>query len=280
MSPPLYGHYTTLAGLMGIVKSETLWATNIKFLNDEQEFQHALDMIKEIIPKANIAPQHSQYSSHREYVDRIGKELDSLDRYQADSVFTLSFSEETDLLSQWRGYCPANNGYCLIFEVQQIYETIKSAFEDCYLVACVYEIKQKETQLKTLLNNYWVKYVKAKSEKEKKRLLDQLARELMLLASYFKHPSFAEEKEHRIVVLLDYAPDANLQFREGRFSLIPYIELPAPRKSIQKICIGPTGHKQLARRALETFLDNCYGIPATTLGDLKITFSSTPFRPW
>ena len=280
MNPQRYGHYTSLSGLMGIVKNETLWATNIKFLNDEHEFQHALDLIKEIILKAKITPADSNYSRYQEYVSRIGDKLNSLDRYEAESVFTLAFSEETDLLSQWRGYCPSNNGYCLIFDVEQIYEAIKSVFDDCHLVKCVYDNAQKETQLKKLLNDNWAKYGQIEGEKEKKGLLDELEKKLMLLASYFKHPSFEEEKEHRIVVLLTYAPDSDLRFREGRFSLIPYIELPAPRKTIRKICIGPTAHKELAKRALETFLDKCYGVPTTLIGELEITFSGTPYRPW
>jgi hypothetical protein len=82
------------------------------------------------------------------------------------------------------------------------------------------------------------------------------------------------------VVLVKYAPDSDLRFREGRFSLIPYIELPAPRKIIRKICIGPTAHKQLAKRALETFLENCYGFPPMLVGELEISFSGTPYRPW
>jgi hypothetical protein len=30
-------HYTTAAGLLGILNSSTLWATDLRFLNDAQE---------------------------------------------------------------------------------------------------------------------------------------------------------------------------------------------------------------------------------------------------
>ena len=36
---PLY-HYTSLEGLRGIVDSRTLWATDIRYLNDAQELHH------------------------------------------------------------------------------------------------------------------------------------------------------------------------------------------------------------------------------------------------
>lgn len=274
-----YGHYTSLSGLLGIVKAETLWATNIKFLNDEQEFQHALDMIKEIISKSKITSNNPTYSLNKKFISDVTEKLKSLDSYEADSVFTLSFSEQTDLLSQWRGYCPDNNGYCVVFDADILLELANSNLGICHLVKCVYDKKQKEDQIKKLLNNYWSKYVELKNDDLKKSLLEDLTSEIMLLASYFKHQSFEEEKEHRIVILLEYAPDNDLKFREGHFSLIPYIELQAPRKHIKKICIGPTANKELAKRALETFWEKCFGMPSF-IGYLVIEFSKTPYRPW
>lgn len=280
MSSPLYGHYTPLSGLIGIVKSQTLWATNIKFLNDEHEFQHAIDLIKNIVKNAKITKDHSDYNAYQEFKTHVNSRLNHLSNYDTESVFTLSFSEQTDLLSQWRGYCPANNGYCIIFDVTKLYEEVKSKIKDCHLVKCIYDLKDKETRLKKVLNEYWGKYLKVNNDKARIKLFDELEEELMLLASYFKHPSFEEEKEHRIVVILPYAADGDLLFREGRFSLIPYIELPASRKTIKKICIGPTAHKELTKRALETFLEKCFEFPVTTFSDLEITFASTPYRPW
>ena len=274
-----YGHYTSISGLMGIVKNETIFATNIRFLNDEHEFHHALDLIKNLIPQSKITSDHPNHSLHKEYVNQITQQLKSLDNYQSDGVFTFSFSEEIDLLSQWRGYCPANNGYCIVFDAEKIHKTIKENFDDCHLVKCVYDNDQKEAQLKKLLNDYWTKYIETNEKKEKKMVVEHLTKEILLLASYFKHPSFAEEKEHRLVILLEYAPDNDIKFREGRFSLIPYIELPAPRSAIKKLCIGPTAQKLLAKRALEAFLEKSYGIPVF-VGDVEIEFSKTPYRSW
>lgn len=280
MTTPLYGHYTPLPGLMGIIKDETLWATNIKFLNDEHEFKHAIDLIKTIVKNAKITKDHSDYTTYQNFKSNVDLALEHLSNYDTESIFTLSFSAETDLLSQWRGYCPENNGYCIIFDLNELFEDVKSKFEKCHLVQCVYDAKDKETKLKNVLNDYWQKYLKTRTKKEKNDLFTNLADELMLLASFFKHPSFEEEQEHRIVVILPFATDEDLQFREGRFSLIPYIKLSAPRKTIKKICIGPTVHKELAKRALETFLEKSFGFPVTTFDDLEITFSSTPYRPW
>lgn len=70
--------------------------------------------------------------------------------------------------------------------------------------------------------------------------------EITLLASYFKHPSFSEEKEWRLIVKLDYAPDEDIKFREGKTYLIQYIELPFDFSFLSSIVIGPTSNKELA----------------------------------
>jgi len=274
-----FGHYTSQAGLLGIVGTETLWATNIKFLNDEYEFQHAIDLIKEIIPTSNIKSDHRDHGIYKDFITSLEKQLKSLNNYRSESIFTLSFSEETDLLSQWRGYCPDNNGYCLILKIDEILENAKSMYDNVHLVKCIYDKETKETQIKDTLNEFWSSYIKSDDKKERKNIIEKLSTEIMLLASYFKHPSFSEEKEHRIVVILDYAPDHDLKFREGKFSIIPYLELTAPRKCIDTICIGPTSNKTLSRRALETFLDTKFGLPVI-FGDLEILYSKTPYRPW
>lgn len=37
--PPILHHYTTQEGLLGIVESKSIWATNIYYLNDAAEYK-------------------------------------------------------------------------------------------------------------------------------------------------------------------------------------------------------------------------------------------------
>jgi hypothetical protein len=272
-----YGHYTSQSGLIEIISSETLWATNIKFLNDEQEFQHALELIRGLIPKSKITPDHRDHAVYSQFIEQIEKELNSLDRYVTESIYTFSFSQEIDLLSQWRGYCSDNNGFCLVFDIEKTFEHVKEKHPNVHLMECVYETNVKEKKIKEVLNNYWSQFFSASTKEKKKNIIDQLAKDVTLLASYFKHPSFSEEKEKRIVVILEFPAHSGLQFRTGRFSLIPFISLPVPRLCIKKICIGPTANKELAKRALEMFLETIYRDPFGGPGSF---FSKTPYRPW
>lgn len=280
MDSNYFGHYTSQPGLIGIISTEVIWATNIKFLNDEHEYQDALNLVEEIIKKSKITPDHRDHAVYKTYIERINRKLKTLDAYTTESIFTFSLSQETDLLSQWRGYCSQNNGYCIVFDIDKLYEKIKSVCESVHLVSCVYERKDKERKLKDLLNQYWSKYLSVSDDKKRKTIMDNFADEVMLLASHFKHPSFSEEREKRIVVFSEHVPDSGHKFREGKFSIIPYIELPAPRDYIKIIIIGPTSNKNLAKRALEMFLEKAFGFPPSLFGDLDVEFSITPYRPW
>ncbi len=42
--PDVVYHYTTAAGLLGICTSKKIWATDIRYLNDSEEFQYTLDL--------------------------------------------------------------------------------------------------------------------------------------------------------------------------------------------------------------------------------------------
>jgi hypothetical protein len=277
-----YGHYTTQAGLMGIIGSQKIWATNIKFLNDEGECQHAIDLIKEIVPTSKIKEDHPDYEVYKQFSSALESDLDLIDDYLTQHVFTFSFSQETDLLSQWRGYCPGNNGFCLVFNTEEMFEQIKSEFDkkeeykhdDIYLVACIYEREDKEEKIRNVINRYWFMYLSASEEADRESIIMDLLLDLRLFASYFKHPAFSEEKEKRIIVILNYAADSNLKFREGRFSLIPYIELPISRECVNRICIGPTLNKKLSERSLEIFLEKNYS-PSK---HVEVDYSVIPYR--
>lgn len=42
-------HYTSLEGLMGIIESKSIWATNVLYLNDASELNYSLKLIEEEI---------------------------------------------------------------------------------------------------------------------------------------------------------------------------------------------------------------------------------------
>lgn len=47
--PSVLYHSTTAAGLLGILNSQRVWATNARFLNDPSEIRYALGIVSEIV---------------------------------------------------------------------------------------------------------------------------------------------------------------------------------------------------------------------------------------
>ena len=50
-------HYTNLKGLLGIVESRVLWASDIRYMNDASELKHTVDLIR-IEIRQRIAKGH------------------------------------------------------------------------------------------------------------------------------------------------------------------------------------------------------------------------------
>lgn len=276
----LFGHYTTAAALINILQTETLWASNIKFLNDEQEFLHALDLAKEVINRSKQNPHkfQSNKEDYEAFIQDATKALDNLDAYHAESIFTCSFSEEKDLLSQWRGYCSGNQGYCIHFDLKELQAAARMKFTSAEIFPCVYNNEEKNAKISASLNKHWVDYIAQADQKSRENTIRTLAHEIEKLASHFKHPSFAEEKEHRLVIRTAWDFDEHGKFRAGPMSIIPYLEIPAPKELIREICIGPTRNQSLAHRGLSSLIDFKFGTLTSKFGEPKITQSSIPYR--
>ncbi|MGQ7275469.1 DUF2971 domain-containing protein [Marinobacter sp. V034] len=165
-----FGHYTSQAGLIGIMGNQKIWATNIKYLNDENEFSDALRHIRERLIKRNkIKSDHPNYELSTEYANEIEKKVSNLDELKSESIFTTSFTKETDLLSQWRGYCQSDAGYCIKIDLQSIKEEAENQYEEVHLFDCIYSPEEKSTKIKHLLNKYWHQYRECKTKEQKKK---------------------------------------------------------------------------------------------------------------
>ena len=135
-------HYTTLDGLLGILSSGSLWATDAAFLNDSSEIRHffderlrelVLDDARQYAAELARVPQYLARMIKDGGVERVvGLEADAwqstLHRVTLamNRPFVLSLSGPIDarvrhsgLLSQWRGY-GSDGGYAIAFNTQKL----------------------------------------------------------------------------------------------------------------------------------------------------------------
>lgn len=107
-APQTLYHYTTTEGLLGILESEELWATNILFLNDTSELVDAIKLFT-----AELENNPLKLDKETGWLHTLI--LPNLEAAPVDH-FAVSFCEDGDLLSQWRAYSAQGSGYSLGFK--------------------------------------------------------------------------------------------------------------------------------------------------------------------
>jgi len=245
--PEFLYHYTSSYGLEGIIKSNSIWATKVHYMNDYSELKLAFDYFRN-----EINQQQNGIEKNRtdEELDQMVKSLSSIETF---NVGIASFTAIGDQLSQWRGYCKIGNGYSLGFSGQELYSTIHQT-ENCYLVQCAYEERQHKLIAKELVNSAPVINIKKHPNFGKPPLGEMtFAERALFLAPIIKSEGFSEEREWRLINPGRKFTDAN--FRHGAYSLIPCWNIDLDLKNtFRKIIIGPTREPDLSRQSVQGFI--------------------------
>ena len=299
--PDILYHYTTQSGLLGIIESNSIRATDIFYLNDATEYNYALNLmldkineLTESLPPKKTPTFALVTGSHRpakkdinqikhEFLEEIQKILQSfkqLNTKEFFSIFVCSFSQKGDHLGQWRGYCPNGNGFSIGFNREKLTALMKKGHFN--LVKCIYE---KKAQIKIIAKifNISLKELESKFQKEGKitELFDsafETAFNLIETAPKFKDVSFKDEKEWRFIARID-SKSKKIRYRKGMSMITPYISIELLNESISTIpithlIVGPTPHKELASTSVKAMLIN------KVLTDCEFTSSKIPYRAW
>ena len=267
-SPPqtLY-HYTTAAGLIGLLQSNRVWASHAGFLNDASEVVYAQRLV------AGVLDQRASGIS-----DEIGAEFFRRAQRMAEPTsgyrefYVACFCEDGDLLSQWRAYGSAGGGYSIGFASHEIGMRWQ-LLPEFFLRRVLYEedvqvdlvTKVVDRTLKTLLSSVGGQSLEEANSTIAAALMfldDHLAEYLFT----FKSSTFAEEKEWRAVLnLYSFERDdrlSKLEFRNSNGLAVPYFALDlspsagvnTDRLPITSVRFGPTLHPDLAERSLQMVL--------------------------
>lgn len=144
-------HYTTLAGLRGIVSSNCFWATDAAFLNDSSESTHFFETRLEPLVWSEVRRYAIELAQDPAKLARMVSDggLDKIVAHEATELasrlrlatasmnkpYILSLSGPSDdrirtsgLLSQWRGY-GSDGGYALVLDTKRLEESLKTEAE-------------------------------------------------------------------------------------------------------------------------------------------------------
>lgn len=266
--PEVLYHYTSAHGFYGIVKKRALWLTHIRYLNDLAEFHHAvaeaLDHLDEKLP-----------------VDKFDERLRQALRTRLDTIppadyFVGSFSQDGDLLSQWRSYSDEASGFSVGFRPRDLMPHIKQ--QGVVLRRCIYDPEEKSALLSRTLEGILLSTAGREDDDSRINLIvDRFMDAFLRLAPIFKAESFREELEWRVYIGPLSMTHPRVEFRKGSSMIIPYFELKlgGDKKPLEiaRVIIGPNSHKELSKASAEAYLLK-NGVRCET------TQSEIPFRQW
>jgi hypothetical protein len=272
--PPILWHYTSPGGLAGIVTSGEVWATVIHYLNDAKEFQHALELFRNALTTKISQASDSGIKTFLSFVK------DSLDSIIGVNVCVFSLSEDGNLLSQWRAYCPSEGGYAVGFRTGQLTTCLQQ--QGFRLIRCIYDETLQRQFVEVMLNEFVTQYSQKHSgqpctqELFRTEFSGLISHRVWSLAPTFKHPSFSEEREWRAVSQPIPWTDDGISYRVGPSCIIPHYKLKLQddhdKPVISQIMVGPSKHPQLAFGSIN-FLRN-----RAKLKIQAVTPSHTPYR--
>lgn len=270
--PTYLYHYTTAAGLKGMIENRELWATDIFYLNDWKEFYHGRTEFKRVLEERLTSMQKG--TSEMKVAKVVSDLLDKPQPLGSNRVFVCSFSENGNDLSQWRAYCQ-DGGYSVGFRREHLRE-LADCENNCSLRRCEYSgdcTRHVDRLLRFL------------STKTKEEDLDTSvkATELLLgkFAAQYKDSGFSGEKEWRLIYT---SSEPTLEFRIRGPFLIPYVKFKLQAASLwrdARIRVGPCSHEsddlrvQSVKMFLQTKLKKA-GLPTNCRKNVEA--SGIPYR--
>jgi Protein of unknown function (DUF2971) len=268
-------HYTDLNGLIGIVQNQTLWATNVHFLNDKNEQKYGIELVKEIAESIkNI--------QNDKVIELIINHID--DRAKLDDYITC-FSKNGDLLGQWRAYANNGSGVSIGFNHNYFENNLNLMPFGTHII---YDEVYHRVEIKTMLESFISFMDSYKEEIDWVTLpYEEVAAMLIIdnIKAYikgFKHPCFKDENEYRFIFtanegIFKEGENYEIQFRTNNKMVIPFIKFensyqkfyknkpedePQPhfweqdkRLPITEIIIGPNLDYELIKEGIEILLN-------------------------
>ena len=261
------------------MESEELFATDLRYFSDSAELSYAAQLIAGEALRAI-----DDHTFHENILRQFSAWVESRIS-DGHMVFACSFSEDGNMLSQWRSYCPDGLGVSLGFEALTL--TSISRPRNYSLVKCLYRFEDQKAIAKTIVTeilNQALAYEPSELSHPTQNyypVFVALEFSILRIAAIMKHPSFHEEKEWRLVseVLTNYVNE-DISHRVGKSMLLPYQKLEFPvrkRKThaFERVILGPTPNRNPSMSSLSRYLSRAGASPKHGVGYCQI-----PYRTW
>lgn len=269
-TPHVY-HYTSIDGLLGILDSRVLRATDVTYMNDTSEYSYACGIAEQVI---------SKLKGELPGLAGFAQPPWAVHTSQGGKVYAACFCETGDLLSQWRAYSDRGVGYAIEFPLERLSAMIDRACGWAAIGRVYYDedeqkeiltrvartalearVSDAEDEAPTTLNELMEDTPDKLLDRDRllafHRVINNFVISLSTTLPFLKSPAFYQEQEWRISVM---AAGLSEKFRPSNGLLIPYSEIPLgepPQQlPITRIMIGPNPHPRQAEDSLKRFLES------------------------
>lgn len=255
--PPLY-YYTTVETMRFILTQGNIYATDLKYMNDSEEYRNGLCELRKVI--------------NEEYGKNVNREIITeqmlRENIEADSeVYSISFSEERDLLSQWSMYA-RESGVSL---------KMQFSGEEKYSAYPKGKAEREETENGRIYPQKVFYFTEQAMNSEiykkiKKEIIDSIEKECdpitigdiesnaeqiwKKMTPYVKRYEFHAEGEYRLAFTIDsFLKKIRVDYRIDKHVLKPYLDIECVGGwPIQEIIVGPGFNQQVVYGSILHFI--------------------------
>lgn len=292
--PDQLWHYTDAAGLLGILTNvgekpdpnvvgsgsykPVLRATAAQFLNDRRELTHGLALVLEHLRLWGGRGLFQSNPAADAFMRAVCETIQSIIEREYPHYLhccTVSFSEDPDMLSQWRGYGQGTGGFAIGFDPARFPRSDGSNVHRAGLGLhqVQYLSDALEQPLISAVDWFIAETMDPKfTKKPTDHNLHRAVQSLAFVAASVKHKGFSEEREWRFVQpgFFDVP-----EFRPGATGLVPYRNVTElTRDAVIGLYVGPGPHQYENYIAAQSMLHR-YGYIAASY---NVHCSDTPFR--
>jgi len=262
--------------LLGIISSGCLWATDVNFLNDTEELTYARPTaVKALRGRADelaASREDGGWDTAEELravvLRNIANELENSVRAESANTYhayVSCFCEDGDLLSQWRAY-GTENGYAIGFRSGRLLAS-SDVPDQVRFDGVVYGLEQARSHIDEMLEEAARPAAGFPGSTGNNRLMTIV----LPAVATIKHPTFAEEKEWRLLTTTWGIP-TGLQFRPGPVGLVPYLRFKFPPDAVAQVVVGPGLYSDARTNGIRQFLASC------GLDSVEVVGSRSPLR--
>ena len=280
-------HYCNIEVMKNILQSGKLRFTDIRYLNDIQEFTYIQDVYRQVClsEKDRIEKSFFEFIYNDEVfsqIDGYKKEYmisskgESITHFQEEKcrVFVCCFSLDSDELMMWNYYGSGNAGCNIEFSLMHPSKSIFKGIE--FRKSYVKYGEESQSVVKEILNQTYTVWKKAGEKRNNKDIQELMIGQLNAYRPFLKNGAFKNEKEYRIVLLVpeNKVGEMDLKFFVRGNLLIPYLEIDLRDiyAEIKEIKLGPYAGNELNKGSVNDLF--------STIGlkNLSVTVSDIPIR--